>query len=144
MSVDVMSAVLHKALLGFFTDLMTKATTVSLLPITSQGGIPSNISFKEQSRKRAIDEPVKKILAALYTTLKRPSLLFVIKLHSSTVQNNCWLVFLLPGQARHCASVYKTYWLSLSSWDITDIKKKNEKREIHLQYRHQQMCMKNR
>jgi hypothetical protein len=132
MSVDVMSAVLHKALLGFFTDLMTKATTVSLLPITSQVGIPSNISFKEQSKKRAIDEPVKKILAALYTTLTRPSLLFVIKLHSSTMQHNRWLVFLLPGQARH-----RAYWLSLSSWDITDIKKKNEKREIHLQYRHQ-------
>jgi hypothetical protein len=31
MSVDVMSAVLHKALLGFFTDLMTNATTASLL-----------------------------------------------------------------------------------------------------------------
>jgi hypothetical protein len=51
MSVDVMSAVLHKALLGFFTDLMTKATTVSLLPITSQRGIPSDISSKEQGKK---------------------------------------------------------------------------------------------
>jgi len=124
MSVDVMSAVLHKALLGFFTDLVTKATTVSLLHITSQGGIPSNISFKEQSKKRAIEEPVKKILAALYTTLTRPALLFVIKLHSSTVQNNRWLVFLLPGQARHCASVNKTYWLSLSSLDIRHKKRK--------------------
>jgi hypothetical protein len=49
MSFDVMSAVLHKALLGFFTDLITKATTASLFEVQpDQRVFKSNLGEKNK------------------------------------------------------------------------------------------------
>jgi hypothetical protein len=83
MSFDAMSAVLHKALLGFFTDFITKATTASLFEVQpDQRVFKSNLGEKNKHEHwtiRALFRTLHSIVLTKKLQLQLELQLFCIK-----------------------------------------------------------------